>query len=99
LAPKKRQPRVCDEPIGHGAAPTFFWGGKAARATGSIIAARLILMGVWRDSSQPRSEETGVIGNCIRRMERLITGGSRRHEIVCSLDTGRLMGVTVTDLQ
>jgi hypothetical protein len=27
--------------------------GKAAKATGSVIAARLILMGVWRDSSQP----------------------------------------------
>lgn len=53
LAPKLRQPRVCDEPIGREAAPTFFWGGEAARATGRLIAARLILMGVWRDSSQP----------------------------------------------
>jgi hypothetical protein len=35
------------------AAPTFFWGGEAARATGGFIATRLILMGVWRDSSQP----------------------------------------------
>jgi len=31
----------------------FFWGGKAAKAKGGIIAARLILMGVWHDSSQP----------------------------------------------
>jgi hypothetical protein len=44
---------VCDETIGHAAAPTFFWGGEAARATGSFIAARLILMGVWHDSSLP----------------------------------------------
>jgi hypothetical protein len=27
--------------------------GKTARATGSVIAARLILMGVWHDSLQP----------------------------------------------
>ena len=31
--------------------PKFFWSGKAARATGRVIAARVILMGVWRDSS------------------------------------------------
>jgi hypothetical protein len=31
----------------------FFWGGWAARAKGSRIALGLILMGVWRDSSQP----------------------------------------------
>jgi hypothetical protein len=66
LAQGFRQPWVCDEPIGHVAAPTFFWGGKAAKATGSLIAVRLILMGVWRDSSQPRFEETGVIGSCKR---------------------------------
>lgn len=53
LAPGNRQPRVCDEPIGRVAAPTFFWGGEAAKATGRFTAARLILMGVWRDSSQP----------------------------------------------
>jgi hypothetical protein len=38
------------KPFGLGAAPTFFWGGKTARAT--IIVSfdqRLILMGVWRD--------------------------------------------------
>lgn len=33
-------------------------------ATGSIIAVRLILMGVWRDSSQPHIEETGAVGHC-----------------------------------
>jgi hypothetical protein len=53
-----RQPCECESPLGHAAAPTFFWGGEAARAT---IAARLILMGVWRDSSQPNFEETGVV--------------------------------------
>jgi hypothetical protein len=31
----------------------FFRDGKAAGATGSVIAARLILMGVWHDSLQP----------------------------------------------
>src|ERR1700693_5544126 len=56
-------------PLDAAAAPTFFWGGKAARATGSRIAARLILMGVWRDSSQPRFEETGGVGNCKRSRE------------------------------
>ena len=56
-----RQPWECDESIGLAAAPTFFWGGEAARATGSVIAARLILMGVWRDSSQPNDEETGAV--------------------------------------
>ncbi len=49
-------------------------------------------MGVWRDSSQPRFEETGVIGYRKRR-ESFKTGGSRRHGFVCSLDLGRLMGV------
>ena len=39
-----------EEAIGHVAAPTFFWGGHAARATGRFIAVHLILMGVWRDS-------------------------------------------------
>ena len=38
-------------------------------------------------------EETGVIGNCKRRMERVKTGGWRRHGIVRALDLGRLMGV------
>ena len=46
------------------AAPTFFWGGNAARASGGFIATGLILMGVWRDSSQPYAEETGAVGNC-----------------------------------
>jgi hypothetical protein len=30
----------------------------------SVLSATMILMGVWRDSSQPRFEETGVIGTC-----------------------------------
>ena len=34
-----------------------------------------------------------MIGNCKRGMERLVTGGWRRHGFVCSLDRGRLMGV------
>jgi hypothetical protein len=55
--------------IGRAAAPTFFWGGEAAKATGSVIAARLFLMGVWRDSTQPRLEETGGVGNCKRSRE------------------------------
>jgi hypothetical protein len=42
----------------------FFWGGQAARARGRDRAARLILMGVWRDSSQLRIEETDAVGNC-----------------------------------
>jgi hypothetical protein len=62
-------------PLDAAAAPTFFWGGEAAKATGSVIAARLILMGVRRDSSQPRSEETGAFGSCKRSMERSKTGG------------------------
>jgi hypothetical protein len=45
-------------------APKFFWGGFAARARDGYSVIRLILMGVWRDSSQPRFEETGVIGTC-----------------------------------
>ena len=33
--------------------PVSIGGDEAARATSSTIAVRLILMGVWRDSSQP----------------------------------------------
>jgi hypothetical protein len=71
LAPEHRQPRVCDRPIGHAAAPTFFWGGKGRQGGGSSNAARLILMGVWCDSSQPKNEKTGVISNCKWSMGRL----------------------------
>jgi hypothetical protein len=49
-------------------------------------------MGGWRDSSQPNIEETGTVGNCRRNENGLKTGGLRRHGMVCSLDTGRLMG-------
>jgi hypothetical protein len=35
----------------------------------ACIATRLILMGVWRDSSQPRFEETGALSYCHRRLE------------------------------
>jgi hypothetical protein len=51
-------------------------------------------MGVWCDSSQPINEKSGVIGNCKWGMEGFKTGGSRRLGFVCSLDRGRLMGVT-----
>jgi hypothetical protein len=44
----------CEKSFGRGAAPTFFWGGQTARASGRRIAAGLILMGVWRDSSPPK---------------------------------------------
>jgi hypothetical protein len=45
----------------------FFWGGTAARAKGAgSIAARLNLMGVWCDSSQPGNEETDAFGRRIR---------------------------------
>ena len=52
--------------LSHGrtAVPTFFWGGMPARATGSLYRHRLIHMGVWRDPSQPRFEETGAL-SCI----------------------------------
>ena len=51
-------------------------------------------MGVWRDSSQPRIEKTDAVGNCKQlEKDRLKTGGWRRHEFLCSLDTDRLMGV------
>ncbi|MGA7181266.1 MAG: hypothetical protein WBX11_16995 [Thiobacillaceae bacterium] len=52
----------------------------------------MIPMGGWRDSSQPNIEETGTVGNCRRNENGLKTGGLRRHGMVCSLDTGRLMG-------
>lgn len=50
LASGNRKPRVCDESIEHVATPTFFRDRQSARATGRVIAARLILMNVWRDS-------------------------------------------------
>jgi hypothetical protein len=50
------------EPLGGVAAPTFFWGGEAARARVRRSIQRLILMGVWRDSfAANENEETGVI--------------------------------------
>jgi len=42
--------------------------------------------------SQPRFEETGAVSYCEGAMEKIKTGGLRRHEIIYSLDTGRLMG-------
>ena len=42
--------------------------------------------------SQPRLEETGAVGYCEGEMGISKTGGWRRHEIIYSLDTGRLMG-------
>jgi len=66
LEPVYRQPRVCDEPIGHGAAPTFFWDGKGRQGNGSFIVDCLIHMGVWRDSSQPQFEETGAVRHVAR---------------------------------
>ena len=49
------------------ASPTFFWGGETARATGNLLYAnRLIPMGVWRDPSQPGTEETGALSDCSR---------------------------------
>lgn len=58
-----------------------------------FIAARLILMGARRDTSQPWFEETGVIGICKRWMKRMKTGGWRRHGFVHSLALGWPMGV------
>jgi hypothetical protein len=52
----------------------------------------LILMGVWRDSSQPRFEETGVIGTAKRKKIR-IGGANTAERKIYSLDTGWLMGV------
>ena len=42
--------------------------------------------------SQPSIEETGAVSYCEGDMEKFNTGGLRRHEIIYSLDTGRLMG-------
>ena len=42
--------------------------------------------------SQPSIEETGAVGYCEGEMEKLKTGGLRRHGMLYSLDTGRLMG-------
>lgn len=53
---------------------------------------RLILMGVWRDPSQPRIEETGALGNCIRSLKSDSVAYAAEGT-VCSLDTGPLMGV------
>ena len=59
-----------------------------------------ISMGVWRDSSQPRIEETDAVGNCKQlEKDRLKTGGWRRHEFLCSLDTDRLMGVALAIIE
>jgi hypothetical protein len=61
LAPTIWQPLILRELHGRIAAPTFFWGGETTRATGNLLYAnRLILMGVWRDPSQPGTEETGA---------------------------------------
>jgi hypothetical protein len=46
-----QQLRFCEKPLGHAVAPTFFWGGQAARARDGYLVVRF-LMGVWRDSSQ-----------------------------------------------
>jgi hypothetical protein len=40
-----------------------------ARATGSLYRHRFIHMGVWRDPSQPRFEETGALSYCDREGE------------------------------
>jgi hypothetical protein len=56
-----------------------------------LHADRLILMGVWRDPSQPRSEETGAIGYCLRSVE-ATSAAHLAEEIVCSLDTGSANG-------
>jgi hypothetical protein len=42
--------------------------------------------------SQPSIEETGAVSYCEGDMKKFNTGGLRRHEIIYSLDTGRLMG-------
>ena len=77
--------------IGYVAVPTFFWDGQGDR---QVTASRLILMGVWRDSMQPRFEETGAIINCIQ-MKEFETAAKCRRGFACSLDLGRLMGVPI----
>jgi hypothetical protein len=42
--------------------------------------------------SQPYFEETGAVSDCEGGVRSKKTGGLRRHGIVYSLDTGRLMG-------
>jgi hypothetical protein len=49
-------------------------------------------MGVWRDSSQPKIEETGALSYCDRILN-LKSAARAVVGIVCSLDTGSLMGV------
>jgi hypothetical protein len=38
--------------LGHGAVPTFFWGGEATRALTNAPVKGLNQMGVWRDSDR-----------------------------------------------
>jgi hypothetical protein len=67
LAPTIRQPLILCKLHGRVAAPTFFWGGETTRAKRNLLYAnRLILMGVWRDPSQPGTEETGALSYCSR---------------------------------
>jgi hypothetical protein len=42
--------------------------------------------------SQPTFEEAGAVSYCDGAMEKFNTGSLRLHEIIYSLDTGRLMG-------
>jgi hypothetical protein len=55
-------------------------------------------MGVWRDSSQPKIEETGALSYCDRILN-LKSAARAVVGIVCSLDTGSLMGVITYDCQ
>jgi hypothetical protein len=93
LAPTIRQPLILCKLHGRVAAPTFFWGGETTRAKRNLLYAnRLILMGVWRDPSQPGTEETGALSYC----SRILKSNPAAQAVVgrcCSLDTGSLMGV------
>ena len=53
---------------------------------------RLILMVGWRDSFAARMRRNGRGSKRCRGLTRKHYGGWRRHVLLCTLDTGRLMG-------
>jgi hypothetical protein len=52
LAPLFRAATGLSKTLGHGAVPTFFWGGEATRALTNAPVKGLNQMGVWRDSDR-----------------------------------------------
>src|SRR5712691_5274163 len=89
LAPIFRAATGLSKPFGHGAVPTFFWGGEATTAAHQGIGESLNQMGVWRDSeSQPMSEEPGALPVDERRAVSTYRGKITRHPFALLIMAG-----------